>query len=79
MLRASFFVFFEHFRHVKRFTFLLFNAMKNDCAHPKLCPATLDFLLKYFIKCRIKQSVRSFNLSIRNESHSSKLAKLTGI
>ena len=74
----SFFIYyFHHYSHLNGFSRILYDIIRQHAPHPLFCSGDiLESLIKFFIKCRIHQTVKYLNKKFSIKSESDKIRKL---
>lgn len=64
--------------HVRNFTKLLANFIERYCILPDFCCVEMKhYLIKFFVKCRVFQCLRTWNSKLRCVTDTEKVKKLT--
>lgn len=72
-----FLFYYKYYSHEIGFGDILYEALKNNAPHPEFCcKEILEYFLKFFMKCRIYNSVNFMNNKFSNKSEFDKIKKI---
>ena len=77
-LERVFLFYFENYRHLIKFTYVVEKFIRAHCVLPGFCCAdVLNFLVSFYVRCRTLQSCKILNRQLPRKDCSEKVKKIT--